>query len=300
MNQTTAFLKGHSLAIGIILMFLLTWPIDLANSGVLPLRVPFAVYILLGWGFILASLAMTGLTLGKEGVIALLKRFLIWRVGWMWYVVAFLLYPGIFVSAVLLNAALSQTPIDFSTVFAHKIFGPSANLAVLVIPFFLFDAIANGEETGWRGYVLPRLQAKYSALASSLIVGVIWGIWHFPKFLAPDNDNSFILFMVKVMADAILYTWLYNNTKGSLLLVTLFHAAGNTAGVFLPLANIVTGNNMSALMLQVLIQIIVASVIVIVAGPARLSRTESKQIQLDDIQPTKADFPTTSLEKVLK
>src|SRR5688500_4205165 len=119
MNQTTAFLKRHSLVIGIILMFLLTWPIDLANSGVIPLRVPFAVYILLGWGFILASLAMTGLTHGKEGVIALLKRFLIWRVGWKWYVVAFLLYPGIFVSAVLLNAALSQTPIDFSTVFAH-------------------------------------------------------------------------------------------------------------------------------------------------------------------------------------
>jgi membrane protease YdiL (CAAX protease family) len=222
---------------------------------------------------------MTGLTLGKKGVIALLKHFAIWRVGWKWYLVAFLLYPGILVSAVLLSAALSQTPLDFSTVFAHRIFGPSANLAILIFPFFIFDALANGEEMGWRGYVLPRLQSKYSALVSSLIVGVIWGIWHFPKFLAPGNDSSFALFMVKVMADAILYTWLYNNTKGSLLLVTLFHASGNTAGVFLPIANTVTGNNMSALMLQALLEIIVAFVIMIIAGAARLSRTQPKQVQ---------------------
>jgi membrane protease YdiL (CAAX protease family) len=246
---------------------------------VLPFQVPFAVYILLGYGFVFASLIMTGLTLGKKGVIALLKRFTIWRVGWKWYLVAFLLYPGILVSAVLLSAALSQTPPDFSTVFAHRIFGPSANLAILIFPFFIFDALANGEEMGWRGYVLPRLQSKYSALVSSLIVGVIWGIWHFPKFLAPGNDSSFALFMVKVMADAILYTWLYNNTKGSLLLVTLFHASGNTAGVFLPIANTVTGNNMSALMLQALLEIIVAFVIMIIAGAARLSRTQPKQVQ---------------------
>src|SRR5262245_51180116 len=146
MNETTAFLKRYSLVIGILLMFALTWPIDLANSGVLPLHVPFAVYIFLGYGFGLASLIMTGLSLGKEGVITLLKRFLIWRVGWKWYLVAFLLYPAILSSAVLLNAALTQTPLDFSEVFAHKIFGPSANLLAFILPFFLFDAIANGEE----------------------------------------------------------------------------------------------------------------------------------------------------------
>jgi uncharacterized protein len=280
MNKMTAFLKRYSLVIGILLMFTLTWPIDLAHSGVLPLQVPFVVYILLGYGFGIASLLMTGLTLGKEGMIVLLKRFLIWRVGWKWYLVAFLLYPVILFSAVLLNAALSHTPIDFSEVFAHKIFGPSANLLLLIVPFFLFDAIANGEEIGWRGYVLPSLQTKYNALISSLIVGVIWGIWHLPKFLAPGNDSSFALFMVKIMADAVLYTWLFNNTKGSLLLVTLFHASGNTAGVFLPIANTVTGNNMGALIFQVLLEIFIAIVVVIIAGPAGLSQTESVQVQV--------------------
>lgn len=82
MNQPTSFLRRHSLGIGILLMFALTWPIDLANSEVLPLRVPFVVYIFLGYGFGAVSLIMTGLTLGKEDVLALLKRFFIWRVAW--------------------------------------------------------------------------------------------------------------------------------------------------------------------------------------------------------------------------
>ncbi len=279
MNQVTEFLKRHSLVAGIILMFTLTWPIDLAHSGVLPIQVPFVVYIFLGWGFVAASIMMTWLTLGKEAVAALLKRFLIWRVGWKWYLVAFLLYPVIMTSAVLLNALLTHTAIDFSQAFAHKIFGPSANLPLLIIPFFLFEAISNGEEIGWRGYVLPRLQAQHSALVSSLILGLIWGFWHFPKFLAPGNESSFALFMVKVMADAILYTWLFNNTRGSLLLTTLFHTSSNVAGVFLPIANTVTGNNMSALIFQVLFQIVAAVVVLIIAGPERLSRTESVQVQ---------------------
>ena len=74
------FLKRHSLVIGILLMFALTWPIDLANGGLLPFKVPFTLYLFLGWGFGVASVIMTGLTLGKAGVVALLKRYLQWRV----------------------------------------------------------------------------------------------------------------------------------------------------------------------------------------------------------------------------
>ena len=279
MDKTMAFLQRYSLVIGILLMFALTWPIDLANAEVIPIRVPFLLYIFLGYGFGVASLVMTGLTLGREGVFTLLKRFFLWRVEWKWYVVAFLLNPLIMTSAVLLNAALTHAPLDFSQVFAHKIFGPSANLLVFILPFFLFDAIANGEEIGWRGYVLPRLQVKHSALVSSLILGVIWGFWHFPKYLAPGNNSSFALFMLKTLADAVLYTWLFNNTKGSLLLTTLFHASGNTAGVFLPIANTVTGDNIGTLVFLVVLEIVVAIVVVRIAGPARLSRTEPRQVQ---------------------
>jgi len=103
-------LKRYSLPIGIILMFLMTWPIDLANAGVLNFQVPFAVYIFLGWGFIFASLIMTGLTLGKGGVIALVKRYLIWRLDWKWYLAAFFLIPALNYLAILLNAMMTKMP----------------------------------------------------------------------------------------------------------------------------------------------------------------------------------------------
>jgi len=273
------FLKRHSLVIGILLMFLFTWPIDLSNSGVLPFKVPFAIYIFLGWGFIFASLIMTRLTLGRDAIIVLLKRFLIWRVGWMWYPVAFFLIPALNYLAILMNAVMTKTPIDFSTVLAYEIFGPSANLLLLTVPFFLFDAIANGEEMGWRGYVLPRLQAKYSALTASLILSVIWAFWHIPKFVTHWNTITFMWFTVDEIAKAILLTWMYNNTKGSLLLVTLFHASFNTAGLLLPIANNLTDTNMNMRALISIIEVIVAGIVVIYAGAERLSRTEPKQVQ---------------------
>jgi uncharacterized protein len=279
MKQLTSFLKRYSLICGIVLMFLLTWPIDLANSGVLPLHFPFIVYLFLGWGFVFAALIMTGLTLGKTGVVTLLKRYLLWRVGWKWYLVAFLLAPAIFISAVWLNAALTQQPVDFSTIMAHKIFGSPANLAVFILPFFLVDLFSNGEEIGWRGYVLPRLQAKYSALTATLILGVIWSFWHLPKFLSHWNTLSFAWFTLQTMAFAVVLTWLYNNTRGSLLLTGLCHASANTAGLFLPMASTASGNNMNAYITIVLIEVVVAIAITVIAGPERLSRREPKQVQ---------------------
>jgi len=279
MNTTTNFLKRHSLVIGIILMFLYTWTIDLSNSGVLPFKLPFAVYITLGWGFIFAALLMTGLTLGRDAVIALLKRYVQWRVAWQWYAAAIFLKPIFVVAGVYLNAAFTRVPPDFSTVMAYKVFGESANLPLFILPFFLVEIITNGEEMGWRGYVLPRLQAKYSALTSTLILGVVWGFWHLPKFLTNFNVVSFAWFMVHIMAYAIILTWLYNNTKGSLFIVALSHAWSNVAGVFMPMANTVSSGNMGAYIIYVLLEVVAAVVIVIVAGPARLSRTEEKQIQ---------------------
>jgi membrane protease YdiL (CAAX protease family) len=279
MQQFTGFLKRHSLIIGIILMFALTWPIDLAYLGLLPFKVPFLLYLFLGWGFILASVIMTGLTLGKDGVVALLKRYVQWRVGWQWYLAAFLLKPSLIVLAVYIYAALVSVSPDFSTVMAHKIFGGAAYLPLFILPFFLVDLISNGEEIGWRGYVLPRLQAKYSALTSTLILGVIWGVWHLPRYLSHWNTVSFAWFLVHAMAYAVILTWLYNNTKGSLLLVAISHASSNTAGLFMPMANTVSSENMGAYIIFVLLEVITAVMIIIVSGPERFSRTEPVQAQ---------------------
>jgi len=273
------FLRRHSLVIGVILMFLLTWPIDLANAGVLPFKVPLPIALLVGYGIVAASLIMTGITLGKSGVAALLRRFLLWRVGWKWYLTAFFLLPVMYIISVFLNAALSKTPVDFSTVLAYQIFGPSANLTLLIIPYFLFEVFTNGEEIGWRGYVLPRLQAKYSALVSTLIVGVIWGIWHIPKFIPHWELGVFAWVMVDFMAKAVLLTWIYNNTKGSLLLATLFHASGNTAGMMLPMANTLNDSNPNTRIISGILLVIAAVVVLVSAGPERLSRSEPKQVQ---------------------
>ena len=153
-----AFLNRHSLVIGLILMFLYTWTIDLANSGVLPFEVPFPIYITLGWGFIFASLLMTWLTLGKDETVMLFKRFFLWRVGWKWFLAALLLEPACILAGVYLNAALTRTPPNFSAVMAYQIFGASASPLIFFPVFFFFDLITNGEEMGWRGYILPRLQ----------------------------------------------------------------------------------------------------------------------------------------------
>lgn len=272
-----AFLQRHSLIVGLLLMFAFTWPVDLAHAGMLPFQVPFGLYLFLGWGFIVAALLMTGLTQGREAVLALLRRYLIWRVGLRWYLVAFLLYPVIFASAIVIDAAHTAAPVDFDRTLAHTFFGTSANLPLFVLPFFLFEALANGEEMGWRGYVLPRLQARHSALVASLILGLLWGFWHLPKYLGPES-GSFAVSMIKALGDAILYTWIYNNTRGSLLLVTIFHAAGNTAGLFLPMANSVSSSNMGALIIAVLLINLAAALVVVWTGLDRPSSSVSRQV----------------------
>lgn len=279
MNQKTTFLKRYSLVLGIVLMFLLTWPLDLVNNGIVKIHIPFIVLLFLGWGFGVASVIMTGLTLGKEGVVSLLKRYVQWRVGWTWYLAAFLLQPTLQVLGVYGNALITGVAPDYSRVMAHKIFGEGATLWLFIVPFFLIDLIANGEEIGWRGYVLPRLQAQFNALTSTLILGVVWAFWHLLKFLPHWDPLTFAFFILHTMSFAVMLSWLYNNTKGSLLLVAMMHASANTAGVFFPMANTLSNENAGAYVGYVLFEVIAAILVVIIYGPARLSRTEPMQIQ---------------------
>jgi len=271
------FLERHSLIIGVALMFLCTWTIDLSHSGVLPFQFPFVVTIFLGWGFVFAALLMTGLTRRREGMISLLKRYLIWRVNWKWYLAALLLLPGLQFTSVLLTALWTGVRADFSQLMVYKIIPLTAPVPALIVPWFVFEMLTNGEEMGWRGYILPRLQARYNAVVSSLVVGVIWGFWHLPKFFGTgaSGERSLLWFTIFSIALSILFTWLYNQTRGSLLLVTLFHASSNTAGMFLPVSFAAAGGVASNLL--ILIYILAAMVVTFVAGPARLSRTEEKQ-----------------------
>lgn len=279
MYTTASFLKRHSLIIGIVLMFFYTWTIDLSNSGVLPFKVPFVVTLTVGWGFIFVSQFMTWLTLGKDEMATLFKRFFIWRVNWKWYLIALFLLPALQFASVLLTSWLVRVSVDYSHPMIRDVVPLDAPLLVLVVPWMLFEILTNGEEMGWRGYVLPRLQAKYNALTSSPIVGVIWGAWHLPKFLGAgmSGEKSFVWFVVAHLALAILYTWLYNSTRGSLLLVTLFHASGNMAGVFLPVSFAVPSGIAPNVM--VVLYVLTAIFVTVISGPANLSQTQAMQVQ---------------------
>lgn len=94
------------------------------------------------------------------------------------------------------------------------------------------------EEIGWRGYALPSLQRKHSALTSSLVVGAFWALWHWPHFAVKNsamaaNYHNFLWFTIATILDSISYTWLYNSTNGSLLIASLYHASTNTVNLIL-------------------------------------------------------------------
>ena len=100
----------------------------------------------------------------------------------------------------------------------------------LVITFVLLFLI-NSEELVWRGSLLPRLQARWSALGASVFIGVFEGLFHLPLFFQPSSDQAAAglpVFMVGSVAGAIILSWVFNNTRGSLLLVQLFHICANT------------------------------------------------------------------------
>jgi membrane protease YdiL (CAAX protease family) len=103
--------------------------------------------------------------------------------------------------------------------------------------YYLFLGGPFAEEFGWRGFSLDRLQLKFSAFYSSLILGAIWGLWHLPlhfingttQEVIPFYQNFLILILL-----SIIYTWLYNNTNRSILVVMIFHLAGNMSGALFP------------------------------------------------------------------
>jgi membrane protease YdiL (CAAX protease family) len=154
---------------------------------------------------------------------------------------------------------------------------------VLLVEFvrILFLGGPLGEELGWRGFALPRLQQRRTALTSSIFLGLIWGLWHIPLYFVPGTGQHEILrsgtspgfaiggFVGWTIGLSVLFTWLFNKTRGSLIVVILFHAAINLAA-FLPSA---VGSAGAASLLNVLLIWIAAIVVVVCFGRTRLAST---------------------------
>jgi membrane protease YdiL (CAAX protease family) len=100
------------------------------------------------------------------------------------------------------------------------------------VSVYMLIFVALGEEVGWRGYALPALQARHGALLASVILGVVWALWHVPQFFNPAAlyyDLPFVLFLAYLIPFSVLITWVFNSTGGSLLMAMLVHAVMNAS-----------------------------------------------------------------------
>ena len=196
------------------------------------------------FGPTLAAVALTGLTAGRRGLRRLLGRLFLWRVNLGWYLFALLWPPALSSVVTAVHVAAGGGSPDFAHPPFLDVYPLPAQLAVVgpwpLIPVVFLQTVLLGsplgEEVGWRGYALPRLQRRTSPLAASLILGAVWGLWHLPLFVTvghPISGTFYGWFLVGIMADAVVFTWLYNHTGGSLLLAVLGHASIAVTGLFL-------------------------------------------------------------------
>jgi membrane protease YdiL (CAAX protease family) len=186
----------------------------------------------------LAAFVISGRLSSRRGVRELLRPLSGWRVRPIWYLVAFGLWPALMLAAnaiaPLLGEAVPGAPVV-----------PNRPWLPLVVESYLCFALYGGplnEEPGWRGFALPRLQQRHSPLVASLIVGVVWGLWHVPLHLMGLYPGGAwgSLIRIQELPRAVVFTWLYNRTGSSLLIAVPFHAAVNTTSLFLPRAYLTT------------------------------------------------------------
>jgi membrane protease YdiL (CAAX protease family) len=194
------------------------WPLTLLN----PDSVPF-----LPWGPTIAAMVVAAVAGGRRELGALLRRLVRWRVHVGWYAVA-LLTPVMLFGLPVSATIAAGVPVESGGPF------PWATLPTI----FAIRTIVGGplgEELGWRGFLLPLVRKRHGALAASLLIGAVWAPWHLPTMLSgPSTDQRpLVQFFVWVLAASVLHTWLYERTGGSVLLVTLFHGALNTAASLL-------------------------------------------------------------------
>jgi membrane protease YdiL (CAAX protease family) len=172
-------------------------------------------------GPFVAALVVTALSEGRSGIKQLLSRIVRWRVGIQWYALIFLLPVLICVVATLVNLA-SGAEIK---VAANKVFSWKEIVSSFI---FIFLFIGLGEEPGWRGFALEKLQKIYSPLTSTLILSVIWALWHLPLMGSEFSGPVIPAFLMSLLGGALVLTWIYNRTNGSVLLMMLFHSTVNT------------------------------------------------------------------------
>jgi len=291
-------INRHPLVAYFVVAFAGTWlfllPIVLSQrgSGLLPFTLPDVAFIVLYLlavytGPTLAAFLVTAATSGKAGVRHLLRRYVQWRVGLRWYLLVFFGYPvihllaaSVVLGAAPLNALAQRWPLFFTFYLPN------------LLTFQLISVL--GEEPGWRGFALPRLQQRYGALLGSLILGVLIGLWHFPAYFVPglilqgpfDLLTEFVVNTFGIVILMPLWTWVFNNAGGSILIAILLHCASNASVSFvfsqlLDLASFGT-TAVQQILVWDLVAIVGSALLIIIFTRGRLSYKPNHVSQIAD------------------
>lgn len=250
MNTKSTFLERYSLP----LFFILTPLISLAIPLFLPLP-PEIVPLMMVFVPALMAIFLTALTDGRKGVSALLKKPFQWRIGFKWYAIVFGLAFGMRLTMSVLAVLLGWIP-------AIQLTPWSLPQYIIIGVFIIIGAVA--EELGWRGYVLPKLLTHRLAISSALLIGVIWGAIHLGLIL-PGQMNAgapWLPSILYITGLSVILTWLYVQTRGSLVIPILFHV-GQSYFVFLNGGISLT----QQLWLMTAITVVISLVLILICGP---------------------------------
>ena len=228
MTAARDFIKTHPLPIYFTLAFVISWGAILISVG--PEGIPASAdqIVVLAMAMLLgpsaAGILMTGLASGREGFRELVSRLLSWRVGARWYAVALLTAP-LSTAAVLLAFSL------FSPRFLPAIFTSDEKATLLLMWIVGGLVVGVFEELGWTGFAIPRMRMKYGVFTTGLVVGLLWGAWHFLVNWENDTFSGALplaLLLARLFswlpAYRVLMVWVYDRTE-SLLVAMLMHAS---------------------------------------------------------------------------
>lgn len=169
-----------------------------------------------------AALISAGIFYRWGGIKELLARFLPWRAHWSNYAIAVVLPMLLVALAAAINLLLG----------AQRSFTSQVSAWPDLLPrfVFVFLFVGLGEETGWRGFVLPELQKSYSPLVASLVIAVFWAAWHIPLIGVEFKGAVIPAFLLSVVAGSVVLAWLFNRANGGLLPIPVLHATVNAIG----------------------------------------------------------------------
>jgi uncharacterized protein len=224
--------------------------------------------IVSGFGPTLAGIAVVFLFSGRAGLNDWLTRCLNWRIDWRWYAVAFFLPPAIMLLALAIHAALGGT-VPASPAIGH------IPLAIANFGLVLLVGGPLGEEFGWRGFVLPALTAKLGWRSASLIIGVIWGLWHLPLFFmasTPQAHMPIVWFIVSTIAQSVMFAWVFRHTGQSVVPALVMHTSINAWINIIPI--IPASSDMQPFAIMIGIQTLIAAVLLLRADLPRNDRID--------------------------